>query len=154
MPNHPEMEKTPRREFLKKITIWTALAAGALAALSLLRQFLPRLTHYHQRFKIAEGNQYPLNTFTYIAERKIFVYRDHEGIRAISAVCTHLGCIIEKSEEGFRCPCHGSRFNELGEVLSGAATKDLPWFSLRKAMDGRIIVDQSITAGPEEKLYL
>ena len=148
------MEKNSRREFLGKISIWFAAAAGTLAALSLLRQFVPRLTLHQRRYKIGKGSQYPVNTFTYIADRKIFVYRDHEGIRAVSALCTHLGCVIEKSEDGFQCPCHGSCYNDSGKVLSGAATNDLPWFSLQKDVDGRIIVDQSRLIGPEEMLYL
>ena len=146
--------KTSRREFLRKVSIWSAITAGTLAALSLLRQFVPHLTQHKKRFKIGKGEQYPVNTFTYIEDRQLFVYRDHQGIRAVSAVCTHLGCIIEKSDEGFQCPCHGSCYNKSGVVLSGAATKDLPWFSLLKDVDGRIIVDQSKLAGPEEKLYL
>jgi cytochrome b6-f complex iron-sulfur subunit len=84
----------------------------------------------------------------------LFVYRDHQGVRAVSAICTHLGCVIEKSDDGFQCPCHGSCYNERGEVQSGAATKDLPWFELRKDVDGQIVVDQGRLVSPEEKLYL
>ena len=148
------MSKTSRREFIRKVSIWTAITAGVLAALSLLRQFVPRLTEHQRRFKIGKGDQYPVNTFTYVEDRQLFVYRDHQGIRAVSAVCTHLGCIIEKSDEGFQCPCHGSCYNESGEVLSGAASKDLPWFTLQKDVDGRILVDQSRLAKPEDNLYL
>ena len=148
------MEKASRREFLRKLSIWSAITAGTLAAISLLRQFIPRLTLYQKRFKIGQGSQYPVNTFTYVPDRKLFVYRDHEGIRAVSAICTHLGCILEKNDEGFECPCHGSTYNDSGEVLSGAATKDLPWFMLEKDVDGRIIVDLSRMTGPDEKLYL
>ena len=120
------MKINSRRDFLRKLTIWTAIAAGSMAVLSLLRQFIPRLTQHPRRFKIGRVNQYPVNTFTYVSDRKLFVYRDHEGIRVVSAVCTHLGCIIEKREDGFQCPCHGSCYTESGEVISGAATKDLP----------------------------
>lgn len=40
---------------------------------------------------------------------------------ALSAVCTHLGCIVKwLPEEGeFLCPCHGGRFSSQGEVLTG-----------------------------------
>ncbi len=148
------MDKSSRRDFLRRISIVTAITAGTLAAVSLLRQFVPRLTQHQKRFRIGKGDQYPVNTFTYVEDRQLFVYRDHEGIRAVSAVCTHLGCIIEKSEEGFQCPCHGSCYNDAGEVLSGAATKDLPWFSLQRDVDGRIMVDQSKPVDQDEKLYL
>jgi cytochrome b6-f complex iron-sulfur subunit len=143
-----------RRDFLKKVSIWAAIGAGLLAAISLLRQFIPRLTQYQRRFKIGRMNNFPVNTFTYIPDRKLFVYRDHQGIRAVSAICTHLGCVIEKSDDGFQCPCHGSCYNDRGEVLSGAAAKDLPWFELHKDVDGQIIVDMGRLVSPEEKLYL
>ena len=143
-----------RREFIKRFSVWAAVFAGVLASISLLRQFVPRLTRHQKRFKIGRKNNFPVNTFTYLTERKLFIYRDHEGVRAVSAVCTHLGCIIEKSEEGFQCPCHGSCYNEDGEVLSGAATKDLPWYSLDKDVDGQIVVDQSRLVDPDQKFYL
>ena len=143
-----------RRDFIRRLAAWTAASAGLLAGISLLRQFVPRLTQYQKRFKIGRKNNYPVNTFTYLADRQLFVYRDHQGIRAVSAVCTHLGCIIEKSEDGFQCPCHGSCYNKNGEVLSGAATKDLPWYSLHKDPDGQIVVDQGRLVDPGQKLYL
>ncbi|MFC2080740.1 ubiquinol-cytochrome c reductase iron-sulfur subunit [Bacteroidota bacterium] len=143
-----------RRDFIKKLPIRAAAFAGILASISLLRQFYPRLTRYQKRFKIGRKNNFPVNTFTYLRERKLFIYRDHEGVRAVSAVCTHLGCIIEKSEDGFQCPCHGSCYNEDGEVLSGAATKDLPWYSMQKDVDGQLVVDQGSRVDPEQKLYI
>ena len=151
-PSHSERHS--RRDFLRRFSVWAAIGAGVLASISLLRQFIPRLTQYQRQFKIGRVNNFPVNTFTYIAERKLFVYRDHQGIRAVSAICTHLGCVIEKNDEGFKCPCHGSCYNDLGEVLSGAATKDLPWFELIKDVDGQIVVDLGLLVSPEEKLYL
>jgi cytochrome b6-f complex iron-sulfur subunit len=143
-----------RRDFLRRLSVGAALGAGVLASLSLLRQFVPRLTRYQRRYKIGRENRFPVNTFTYLADRKLFVYRDHQGIRAVSAICTHLGCVIEKSDDGFQCPCHGSCYNDQGEVLSGAATKDLPWYELHRDVDGQIVVDQGRLVSPEDKLYL
>ena len=42
--------------------------------------------------------------------RSVAIFRDDEGVYAISTVCTHLGCIVKSTAEGFECPCHGSRF--------------------------------------------
>jgi cytochrome b6-f complex iron-sulfur subunit len=143
-----------RRDFLRRFSVWAAIGAGLLASISLLRQFIPRIAYNQRRFKIGRENNFPVNTFTYMPARKMFVYRDHQGIRAVSAICTHLGCVIEKSDEGFQCPCHGSCYNDRGEVLSGAATRDLPWFELYKDVDGKIVVDMGRLVSPEEKLYL
>lgn len=55
-------------------------------------------------------------------------YRDEEGkLHAVSATCTHLGCIVtwNGAEKSWDCPCHGSRFDVEGKVLHGPALKDL-----------------------------
>jgi cytochrome b6-f complex iron-sulfur subunit len=40
---------------------------------------------------------------------------------ALSAVCTHLGCVVAWQEQAgeFLCPCHGGRFSAAGQVLGG-----------------------------------
>lgn len=59
---------------------------------------------------------------------KVAVYCDPDGVRhECSAVCTHLGCIVNWNtvESSWDCPCHGSRFDPFGKVLTGPANKDL-----------------------------
>ena len=47
-------------------------------------------------------------------------------VRAYSARCTHLGCLIDRVSGGeVVCPCHGSRFRADGTVSSGPATRAL-----------------------------
>ena len=60
---------------------------------------------------------------------KVAVYKAPDGaIREMSAVCTHLKCIVHwnPAEKSWDCPCHGSRFSCDGKVVMGPATKDLP----------------------------
>jgi glycine/D-amino acid oxidase-like deaminating enzyme/nitrite reductase/ring-hydroxylating ferredoxin subunit len=56
------------------------------------------------------------------------VYCDESGqLSAVSAVCTHLGCIVafNDAEHSWDCPCHGSRFTPDGAVIHGPATAPL-----------------------------
>ena len=64
-----------------------------------------------------------------------------QGIMAMSLVCTHLGCITKASDTGFDCPCHGSRFNERGEVTGGPAPRGLRFYEISHAADGNLIVN-------------
>ncbi|HEX6107730.1 MAG TPA: FAD-dependent oxidoreductase [Gemmatimonadales bacterium] len=59
---------------------------------------------------------------------KLAVYRDDNGtLHTLSAVCTHLGCIVHWNslERTWDCPCHGSRFAVDGSVLNGPAAVGL-----------------------------
>ena len=61
--------------------------------------------------------------------RKLAAYRDPSGsLTVLSAVCRHLGCIVEwnSSERTWDCPCHGSRYTAEGRVINGPANSDLP----------------------------
>jgi len=56
--------------------------------------------------------------------KKVAVYRDTHGVlHEYSAVCPHLGCIVDwnSTERTWDCPCHGSRFDTSGKVVNGPA---------------------------------
>lgn len=60
--------------------------------------------------------------------QKLAAYRDDSGqLHLRSAVCTHLGCIVDwnEAERTWDCPCHGSRFATDGTVINGPATAPL-----------------------------
>ena len=60
-------------------------------------------------------------------------------VRAFSAVCTHLGCIVSwKKDEGiFFCPCHAGKFDSNGNVISGPPPKPLLRYGVK--VEGRKI---------------
>jgi len=60
---------------------------------------------------------------------KVAAYKDESGtVHELSAVCRHLGCIVDWNtlEKTWDCPCHGSRYDALGQVIMGPANSDLP----------------------------
>ena len=61
------------------------------------------------------------------------------GLLALSAVCTHLGCIVQPSGDGFRCPCHGSTFGASGELRGGPARRALRRFPVDIDGDDAVI---------------
>jgi len=59
---------------------------------------------------------------------------------ALTAVCTHLGCIVKwvNEKQEFLCPCHGGRFSSSGQVLGGPPPKPLESFEV--GLDGDQLV--------------
>ncbi|MGE5227433.1 MAG: universal stress protein, partial [Planctomycetaceae bacterium] len=60
---------------------------------------------------------------------KMAAYMDESGeLHVMTARCTHLGCTVgwNPGEKTFDCPCHGSRYSPLGEVVNGPAQRALP----------------------------
>jgi len=63
---------------------------------------------------------------------------------ALSAVCTHEGCIVEfvQSDDTLQCPCHGSVYDaHTGQVLKGPAPSPLPRIEIAEGSDGNLYVD-------------
>lgn len=66
--------------------------------------------------------------------KRVACSRSDEGeLATVSAICTHLGCVVHwnAAERTWDCPCHGSRFQATGEVLSGPAESPLAPIELR-----------------------
>jgi Rieske Fe-S protein len=68
----------------------------------------------------------------------IALYKDEQGnLHAVNPACTHLKCTVSwnMSEKTWDCPCHGSRFDWGGKVVTGPATKDLEKVELRELIN-------------------
>jgi glycine/D-amino acid oxidase-like deaminating enzyme/nitrite reductase/ring-hydroxylating ferredoxin subunit len=66
---------------------------------------------------------------------RVAAFRDDKGkLTLLSPTCTHMGCQVawNAAEQTWDCPCHGSRFQATGAVLSGPAESPLPPSSARE----------------------
>jgi cytochrome b6-f complex iron-sulfur subunit len=77
-------------------------------------------------------------------KEKVFINRTDKGLLAMSAICTHLRCIVRWNEakKVFDCPCHGAHFNAVGEVLAGPPPRPLDLHPV-KIVGDKIVVDTS-----------
>jgi cytochrome b6-f complex iron-sulfur subunit len=96
---------------------------------------------------VGRPERYTVGSVTLDPRFGIFVVRAPEGFYALSAVCTHLGCLtIWKVDASvIACPCHGSTFRRDGTTIAGPAPAPLPWLKMWLSDDGYLIVDRSTT---------
>jgi nitrite reductase/ring-hydroxylating ferredoxin subunit len=153
-PSRLDPEPIARRDFLGLSAVAAAGAALLFALVGMLR--LPKaavLPSQSKRFRLQLPESLRAGQAYVPPGRSVALFRDPEGVYAISLVCTHLGCIVKPTATGFDCPCHGSRFGHDGTVLKGPAPKALPWLSVSVAAS-TITVDEErvVPSGTKEHL--
>ena len=100
--------------------------AAFVAGLSNLLFFRPRVTYGEPaRFRVGKPETFPSGTRLPFTRQRVTLIRTGAGIAAISNTCTHLGCVIQTTDIGFDCPCHGSKFELDGSVAHGPAVQPL-----------------------------
>jgi cytochrome b6-f complex iron-sulfur subunit len=144
-----------RRSLLTWLSSVALFGSAVVSAFSNFVFMKPRATYGPPtRFAIGKPEEYPPGARISIDARRICVTREGGKIAAISTTCTHLGCIVGLSETGFACPCHGSRFDQDGNVTGGPAPKALPWFKISLAPNGDLEVDTNVEINPGTYLNL
>lgn len=148
-----EPEPMPRRDFLGLAATWSAVVAALFAVVGASR--LPRAAVVpvpSRKFRVTLPEGMAPNDPFVPAGRGVALFRDGEGVYAVSQVCTHLGCIVKKGAAGFECPCHGSHFALDGAVVKGPAPKALPWVQVTRVAAGTYMVDEGKTVAPGTKV--
>jgi cytochrome b6-f complex iron-sulfur subunit len=141
MRSNASSSKQSRRDFLRVATSYLLGLSGVLGAAAVAR-FLGYETGPRRQteFDVGLAADFGLNTRTRLEQVPALLVRDEGGFRALSLICTHLGCTVEDSAEGFSCPCHGSRYDGGGEVRRGPASKPLQELRIEITEDGRLII--------------
>lgn len=134
-----------RRGFVRTALAGLAALTGGMG-LGLVRFLFPRVLYEPGRvFKAGRLEDYPIGEVStkWKKDFKTFLVRTEQGLYALSATCTHLGCVINwfGDEKLFKCPCHGSNFTLGGDVVAGPAPQPLHRLAVERDADGTLLVD-------------
>jgi cytochrome b6-f complex iron-sulfur subunit len=124
-------ESVPRRDFLGLASVAAAGGALSFAAVGMMR--LPNaavLSSPSKKFQVTLSESLGPGQPFFPPGRQVALFRDKSGVWAISTICTHLGCLVRGTTEGFECPCHGTSFTRDGAVTRGPAPRPLPWYKV------------------------
>jgi cytochrome b6-f complex iron-sulfur subunit len=113
------------------------LIAGTLAFL------WPRTKERKNKLFIAgRAEDFKVGTIAYFRQERLYINRLDGGFLAMSAICTHLRCIVQwvGKDNLFECPCHAGVFNRVGEVVGGPPPRPLDLHGL-SIVKGNLVVD-------------
>jgi cytochrome b6-f complex iron-sulfur subunit len=153
--NKPPNKTLSRRQVLITLGSLGLLTALANVVRGSLRYLTPPISQT-QPVVIVAGPpaDFPQGTLTPLANGPVFIGRDQDGLFALSAVCTHLGCTLIWRGEELTCPCHGSRFAVDGVNLAGPATRPLPYLALILNANGLLEVNLTQIVGADSRLAI
>lgn len=133
-----------RRE-LTTLGTKVALYAAGLGFLGGSLKFLwPNTNSTANQKLLGFQNDFRVGTITWLASNDLFVIRTESGVAAVSSRCTHLGCTVRRTANGFSCPCHGAKYDLDGNPTSGPTKIALPWFEIQLDAKGRLWVHPNI----------
>jgi menaquinol-cytochrome c reductase iron-sulfur subunit len=154
-----EKNRLNRRSFLSRIGLGSILASFAGISFSFVRSLVPDVLYEPpRRIKVGAPDSFAEGV-KFLADERLFIFREGRSFYAISAECTHLGCTVKYAALNkpktikaggetkeikweFHCPCHGSKFYGDGTNYSGPAPKPLAWHKIEVAPeDGQLVVD-------------
>jgi cytochrome b6-f complex iron-sulfur subunit len=148
-----------RRDFLNEVTLG-ALGIAGLGSVAVTYQYFSPNVLFEPATTFRAGNPdlYPVHSVTFLLEQQVYIVRMPEGFFAVSAVCTHLGCVTQWKPDAdngkgqIQCPCHGSKFRDDGSKVEGPAPRPLPHFAISLTADGELLVDKLQNIKPAQVL--
>jgi len=136
-----------RRDFFVQVGVGACAVAAAGSGIVTLDFLKPKvLFEPSTSFVAGSPLDFTDGMVRFNKEKKAYVIGAAAGVYALSAVCTHLGCItrFRSDDRVIACPCHGSRFDLEGNVVHGPAGRALPWLDVMQDAAGNLIVDTGI----------
>jgi cytochrome b6-f complex iron-sulfur subunit len=124
------MDTVGRRKFLGLCLGGVAAGAAAAVTYPVYRYLAPRPAESSAgkvTIPLKDVPEGEAKFFEYAGASAVLVRKKGGEVVALSAVCTHLGCIVqwEKDKQAFLCPCHAGRYTADGVVISGPPPRPL-----------------------------
>jgi len=140
-----------RRKVLKSVVAFVPISAAfaGLAAMG-IRFITPIKREINRKIFTVGLEELALNAtkrFKDLQGRDLMIVRTGEReVKAISTVCTHLGCTVfwQKDRQEFFCPCHNGRFDKNGVVLAGPPPAPLDLYPVEIEGDNVFVVFKDI----------
>lgn len=135
---------TERRTFLGMILGAVGAGLAALFIWPLFRFLAPRNKGDAVAQVRLPRDQAPVggaHFFSFQGRPAVLLQPEAGEFVALSAVCTHLGCIIKWVDDSqeFLCPCHAGRFSTSGQVLGGPPPEPLTTYAVTVEGDDILI---------------
>mgnify|MGYP001822579254 CR=1 FL=1 len=133
-----------RRELLTLGSAFGLMGLAAAGAAGALFKYMMPVVSYGtpRKFLVPVEDLPDVGDELIFDDMKVVLRRQTEKeVAAISLVCTHLGCTVNRVETGFLCPCHGSQYDSDGIVVGGPAPKTLPWLDIKVVPGGQLEID-------------
>jgi len=93
--------------------------------------------------EVAALDEIPVGGFkkVFLGGSALLLIRTAQEIKAFSAICTHLGCVVDWDgpKREIVCPCHAGVFDLEGRVVSGPPPRPLPTYPV-KVINGKVFI--------------
>ncbi len=145
----PGVWRMGRRSLLQAAGWASIVAFSGVSLYGIVRFLFPRvLFEPAQVFTAGKPDEYIAGEVSerFLRSQHVWIVRDSQGLYAILAVCTHLGCTPRwlPEENKFKCPCHGSGYFKSGINFEGPAPRPMERLKITLDDNGEIVVDKSV----------
>lgn len=146
----PQGAHRDRREFMADFVLAAAGFVGLGGLATRFVQYLYPVIPPEQVIEVAAGRRdaIPANggVVVNLAVGHVALVDTGGELRAFSAVCTHLGCIVKAEptdHHALYCACHGGMFDGQGNVVGGPPPRPLPRYPV-EVRDGQVFVKVTV----------
>jgi cytochrome b6-f complex iron-sulfur subunit len=134
-----------RRSFLGKVVGGLGAVVAVSTLYPIVKYIIPPVKEFKSVNEVVAGkaSEVPVNSgkIYQFNKDKVLVVNDNGKLTACSAVCTHLGCLVhwDHAQNLIACPCHGAKYKQTGEIISGPQPLPLASFKVRVEGENLII---------------